>query len=97
MEQKEIDDFIHKLAVEVVDRHMAAPAIVMLESSKPFTFIGSQALVFLNPIIGMVANFKSYDKYIEVLNDRQNIEKLILEIEEYEEQKIKSRKGKSNA
>lgn len=97
MEQKEIDDFIHKIAVEVVDRHMAAPAIVMLESSKPLTFIGNQALIFLNPIIGLVTNIQNYDKYVELLSERANIEKLILEIEEYEDQKIKSRKGKSDA
>ncbi len=97
MEQKEIDEFIHKMAVEIVDRHMAAPAIVVLESSKPLSFLGSQALVFLNPIISMVANFQSYDKYVELLSERANIEKLILEIEDYEDQKIKSRKGKSDA
>jgi len=95
-DQKEADEIIQKLAVEIVDRHMAAPAVVLLESCKPLTFVGSQAMVFMNPIISIFATINNYNKYIELLEDRNNIEKLILEIENYEDEKIKNKKGKSN-
>jgi hypothetical protein len=32
---KEIEEFIEKLSSEIVKRHMAVPAIILLESMKP--------------------------------------------------------------
>lgn len=84
--------FINRLAGEVVDRHMAAPAVMLLESSKPFTFVGSQAIVFFDPILSMLGFIKDYDKYRSILEDREKVERLIRAIEEMEEEKINRKK-----
>ena len=42
---------LKKVATKVVERRMAVPAIVFLESVKPLNFIGSQVLIFFEPII----------------------------------------------
>ncbi len=65
---------------------LAAPAIFFLESSKPLSFIGSQALVFLEPFVKSILNVASYDRFVALLEDRRNIEKLIVRIEDLDEQ-----------
>lgn len=95
MEEREIDHFINKLAAEIVERHLAAPAVVFLESSKPLSFVGNQAMVFMNPIIHLFITVKDYDKYAKLLEDRGNIERLITAIEEREDEKIRRKKGEA--
>lgn len=72
---------LKKVATKVVERRMAVPAIVFLESVKPLNFIGSQVLVFFEPIIQTVFNFKDYDNFRSALEKRESIEMMILEIE----------------
>ena len=72
---------LKKVATKVVERRMAVPAIVFLESVKPLNFIGSQVLVFFEPIIQTVFNFKDYDNFRSALEKRESIETMILEIE----------------
>jgi hypothetical protein len=42
---------ITAIASRVVRMGLAVPAVFFLESSKPLSFIGSQALVFLEPFV----------------------------------------------
>ncbi len=72
---------LKKVATKVVERRMAVPAIVFLESVKPLNYIGSQVLVFFEPIIQTVFNFKDYDNFRSALEKRESIETLILNIE----------------
>ena len=73
---------LEKVAHKVVERRMAVPAIVFLESVKPLNFIGSQALVFFEPIVQTLFNFKDYDTFRQALEKRESIEILLLKIEE---------------
>ena len=73
--------FISKLASQIVDRGMSVPAIFFLESTKYLSFLGSQFLVFLGPIATCFINNNKYYNITEFLEDRNNVEKLILEIE----------------
>lgn len=72
---------LEKLASKVVERRMAIPAIMFLESVKPLNFIGSQAMVFFEPIVQTVFNFKDYDTLRRSLERRETIEILLLKIE----------------
>jgi DNA repair photolyase len=86
-----------KFAAKVVERRMAAPAILFLESAKPLSFLGNQALVFLQPIIQSVFAFKNYDEVAEILEDRENIEYLLRKIEELDaeqQRKLKAEKAR---
>jgi hypothetical protein len=86
-EHREIMD---RFAARIVDWRMTAPAILFLESAKPLSFLGNQALVFFQPIVQSVFNFKTYDEFIEILEDRENLEYLLLKIEEVESERRKS-------
>ena len=65
----------------IVDRGMAVPSILFLESVKYLSFFGSQSMLFLGPIITAFINEKKYYKLADLIEDKQNIEFVITEIE----------------
>ncbi len=73
-----------KLAKKAVERGMAVPAILFLESVKPLNFITSQVMVFFEPIIQTIFNFKDYNNLRTALERRESIEILLLKIEKYD-------------
>ena len=75
------DELVEKLARAVVDRNLTAPAIFMLESMKPLSFIGSQVMVFLDPLVRSVFTLKNYDDVRLALEERENVELLLVRIE----------------
>lgn len=72
-----------RLAEFVVKRKMAAPAILFLESTKPLNFIGSQFLIVLGPLIKVFFNITEYDRIVELMEKRDNVERLICTIEKH--------------
>jgi hypothetical protein len=84
---------LEKVARKAVDRGMTVPAILFLESVKPLNFIGSQVMVFFEPIIQTLFNLKDYDTLRCALEKRQSIEILIQKIEEYDAVALKKQKA----
>jgi len=89
---EEEDAVLEKLAKKVVEWRMAVPAIIALESVKPLNFIGSQAMVFFEPIIQAVFNIKDYDTFRIALEKRETIEILLLKIEKHDAVAVKREK-----
>jgi hypothetical protein len=88
-------EIIERLATKIVERRLTAPAVLFLESAKPLSFLGNQALVFFQPIVQTVFNFRTYDEITDLLEDRDNVEHLLKKIEELEAQHLlKSREAK---
>lgn len=76
------DDLIARIAQGIVERDLTAPAIVFLESVKPLSFLGNQLLVFLDPLVSLVVSSRDYSRFVAMLEERENLEKLIVTIEE---------------
>jgi hypothetical protein len=91
-----------RIARELVGRRLTTPAIVFLESVKPLNFVGSQFLLFLDPLLKVFlgketgsagqepglpsAGWSSdYRRFVALLEKRETIERLIVQIEEAEE------------
>ena len=72
---------ISDLAEKIVKHGMAVPAIFSLEMVKYMSFIGSQLMVFFGPVITVFIQSESYYKITHLLEERQNVEFLMLEIE----------------
>ena len=72
---------ISDLAQKIVKHGMAVPAIFFLEMVKYMSFIGSQLLVFFGPVITVFIQSESYYQLTHLLEERKNIEFLMLEIE----------------
>ena len=75
---------ISNLAEKIVRHGMAVPAIFSLEMVKYMSFIGSQLMVFFGPVITVFIQSESFYKLTHLLEERQNIEFLIIEIERLE-------------
>jgi ABC-type uncharacterized transport system involved in gliding motility auxiliary subunit len=82
-------ELLDKLARRVVDLRASAVAIFFLESTKPLSFLGSQVLVFFQPMIQSVFNFKDYETVTEMLENRDSIELLLEKIETLQDEQIK--------
>ncbi len=81
-------EIIDRLAEKIVDKGLVAPAIMFLESVKPFATVGSYTfLLFSSPILGLIG-IDGYE-YAGFFKDKENIEKLTKRIEELD----KARKG----
>lgn len=80
-----VDELVEKIANKVVEIGMEAPAILALETARPLSFIGSQmGRAMIAPwfgVFGWDAMTKA-DIYMEVFEDRKNVEKLVRRIEE---------------
>ena len=75
---------ISKLAKKIVSHGLAVPAIFSLEMGKYLSFFGGQLIVFFGPIITVFISSHSYYKMAELLEDKKNVEFLLLEIERLE-------------
>ena len=72
------------IAEKVVKVGMSVPAIFFLESAKYMSFLGSQTLVFFAPIMTIFIQSETYYKVTDLLEERNNIEFLMIEIERIE-------------
>ncbi|MCX8015549.1 MAG: hypothetical protein N2748_05965, partial [candidate division WOR-3 bacterium] len=68
------DEILHKIALKVVEMKLTPMAIVLLESSKPLSFVGSQLMVFFQPIYSAVFPARPYNEIATLLENRENIE-----------------------
>jgi hypothetical protein len=84
---------IEKIAAKVVSLKMTVPAILFLESVKPLNYIGAQALIFFEPFVQTLFNFSEYDTFREMMERRENVERLLLKIEELDAKALAEEKA----
>ena len=72
---------ITEFAKKIVNKGLAVPTIFLLESTKYISFIAGQTLIFLGPILTFFVNDKKYYQFIELIEKKENIEFLIVQIE----------------
>ena len=75
------EEMIYEFAEKIVNKGLSIPAIFLLESTKYISFIAGQILIFLGPVLTFFINDKKYNQFIELIEKRQNIELLIVQIE----------------
>jgi len=86
-------ELLFKLADFVVQRGFTVPVILTLESVKPLNYIGSQALVFLEPFVqAAFKDISKYNTFRRMMEKRDNVERLLQKIEELDA--IQSQKEK---
>ena len=78
-------EVLERLAVELEKRHLSAPTIFTLEMSRPLSFVASQAMVVLGPLVQPILSFKDYDVLCDAFEDRRNVDWLIERLERGEE------------
>jgi hypothetical protein len=81
------DEILEKIARKTVDLRLGPVAIVMLEANKPLSFVGSQLMIFFQPVVTAIFPFTQYDEIAALLEDRANVERLIQTIEKLEDER----------
>lgn len=76
------DELIRKLASKVRDRGLTAPAILLLELYKPFSYLSGQCMLLAQPLLDCFTGSFSVGQLAELLDDSQAVERLIRCLEE---------------
>ena len=84
---------LDKAADFVVKKRMAAPAVLFLESLQPMSFLGSQIMVFLQPIVASFFSPREYERLAKILERRESIGLFIERIEERQDKKVRKGDG----
>ncbi len=69
------------VAARVCEWHMEVPAILTLESVKPLSLVGSQAMFFFEPIVLSLFHWPGYRRLAELIEQREHVDSLIAMIE----------------
>ena len=72
---------LERVAATVVERGMATPAILFLESVGPMNFLGSQALHFFTPILEVIIPQRDVERVAQLLERRDTLSRLTVLIE----------------
>jgi hypothetical protein len=95
---QERDLWLDKIAKGVVGRGMETPAILFLEMHKPLSYIASQGVVVMSPLVAPFVGFENVRLAVKLMEKRENVELLIRRIEDLsQERKSSPDKSKENA
>lgn len=78
-------------------RHrMTVPAIFFLESMKPLSFVGSQAMHFFEPFVNAFFTVRDYERFAVLMERRENLEALLVKIEVRDDEARQEAKDQKN-
>ena len=84
---------LDKVAGFVLKKRMATPAVLFLESMRPLNFMGSQMMIFLQPIVASFFSTREYEQLAQILERRESIGILVERIEERQDKKVRKCDG----
>lgn len=87
------EEILKKIAENIVNRGLTAPAVMFLETIRPMNFISSQIMIFLEPLVLTFFNIKEYREASLIFEERESVEKLISFIEGFENAKKSKKKN----
>jgi hypothetical protein len=68
---------LDRVARELRRRRLETAAVFTLESLRPLSFVASQALLVLGPIIQAIVPMKDFDAFCQAMEDRRNVDYLV--------------------
>ena len=83
LEEKD-QELLEKVAKGVVARGLTTPALLFLETMKPLSFVGGQALIFFGPVLEIVLKREEIARAAKMLERRDVLELVAGRIEALE-------------
>jgi len=74
--------FLQALAQAIVRRRLEVPAVFFLEMNRPLSFLAGQGVLASLPLLGLVTDPGTVERFARVLDSPENVERLITRIEE---------------
>lgn len=75
-------EVIDRVLREVIRRQMTLPASIFLESVRPMTYLGSQAMHFFGPFMNVLIEPHAYKAFTAFLEKRGAVDHLVIRMEE---------------
>jgi hypothetical protein len=75
------DVLVERLSSLIARWGLVTPAIAFLEANKPMSFVGSQALLMLQPITNLFVARELTSDLATLLADRNRVEQLVARLE----------------
>ncbi len=79
--QVQSEQLIERLAKQISRWRLTAPAILLLQVTRPLSFIASQGLLLCQPLLSFVYDASRVADYAELLADRASIDRLVAQLE----------------
>ena len=79
---------IEGLSREVVRRRLSAPALLILEMSRPLNYVSAQVLQFFHPFLTVLVDADGYEQFTRFLERRGSIDYLVDRIEAIETEAV---------
>ena len=95
--EADAQEMIERVARFIVSRHLAPAGIMMIESLKPLHSIGSQAMYFVLPFAEILFDSRKYQQFALMIQNRENLEKLVSRIDVLDEEMNRERREASKA
>ncbi|MGH7725798.1 MAG: hypothetical protein ACREOU_10280 [Candidatus Eiseniibacteriota bacterium] len=87
---------LDRVAGWICDRRMETPAVLFLETARPLSFVGSQAMHFFDPLVRAMFTWPDYERFARLMEDRDNLERLIRAIEKTADRRDDQRRREKN-
>jgi chromosome condensin MukBEF MukE localization factor len=82
---------IEKVARFIVERNMAAPALIATEMFLPLNHIGSQLLYFVMPVAELIFDQKAYQEFATLIDEDRYLKMLSQRIDELDAEMYKDK------
>ena len=88
------EQLIEHLTEQISRWRLTVPAILILQVTRPLSFIASQGLLLCQPLLSFVYDAPRVADYAELLADRASMERLVMRLEEAEQTQGSGDKGR---
>ena len=75
------NELIERFADWLGRRGLSLPAVLMMETARPLSFLSGQLMIFMEPMVGTFHSSRHYDTVLRILEDRDKYAKLVDRIE----------------
>ena len=72
---------IERLVGWIQSHGLAEPAVLFIEASKPLLPIGSQALLLVQPLLGLLGSDRDLNEFVELFEDPAGVERILSRLE----------------
>lgn len=80
--QQQSEQLLEQLAQQIDRWGLTLPALLLLQVTKPLSFIASQGLLLCQPLLSFIHDSPRTADYADLLADRTNIDRLVARLEE---------------
>ena len=79
--QKQSEELLDRLTQHIEGWGLTLPALLLLQVTRPLSFIASQGLLLCQPVLSFFHDTPRIAEYADLLADRANIDRLVARLE----------------